>query len=446
MPFVVCHYIAVTGDESVLDEVISFVHSPPLEPHQQERYETPTITSQTATLYEHCRRALDHGFRTGVHGLPLMGCGDWNDGMNKVGEEGRGESVWVGWFLLVVLARFLPIMKHRGDTDQAADWQIRQAALRNAIETNAWDGEWYRRAYFAVETPLGSVQNDECQIDSLAQTWAVIAGGDPIRSRQAVEAVMDRLVEWKAKLVLLFTPPFNTSRLDPGYIKGYVPGIRENGGQYTHSASWLIQALTMLGDGNRAAQIFDLINPVNHATTRDQAALYQVEPYVICADVYGVPPHTGRGGWTWYTGSAAWFYRAAIEFILGFQLRGKQVQFSPRIPDAWDGFQFRFRNRTGEWLFKVVREGTVQPPSLVGSLRMTVESNSPIPLNESNSRSEILITIPRSHSHNSKTGTGTDPSLANSAADPQSSDRQNGLLADDHADGIGENVVGEVAQ
>jgi cyclic beta-1,2-glucan synthetase len=344
--------------------------------------------------------------------------------MNKVGEEGRGESVWVGWFLLVVLDHFLPILKRRGDADLAADWQIRQDALRNAIETNAWDGEWYRRAYFDDETPLGSSENDECQIDSLAQTWAVIAGGDSQRSRQAVESVMDRLVQWKAKLVLLFTPPFNTSALDPGYIKGYVPGIRENGGQYTHSANWLIQALTILGDGNRAAQIFDLINPINHATTREQMSLYQVEPYVISADVYGVPPHTGRGGWSWYTGSASWFYRAAIEFILGLHQIGNDVRFTPRIPDNWDGFQFRFRKGSKEWLFKIVREGSPQATQPTDSTPIKVDSDSTVSLDETTTGREILLTIPRSMSETSPvrpdtpSSPGSSPNRSSSVSDP----------------------------
>ena len=336
LPFVVCQYLAVTNDESILDQEISFLHSPPLEEHQQERYETPSVSSERANLYEHCRRTIEHGFRVGVHGIPLMGCGDWNDGMNKVGEEGRGESVWVGWFLLVVLDRFLPLMNRRGDVDRANDLQTRMTELRRALEAYAWDGEWYRRAYFDDETPLGSAQNEECQIDSIAQTWAVIAGADRERSRQAVESVMNRLVEWKAKLVMLFTPPFNQSRLDPGYIKGYVPGIRENGGQYTHSTTWLIQALTMLNDGNRAVRIFDLVNPVNHATSSDAVLQYQVEPYVVAADVYGVAPHTGRGGWTWYSGSAAWLYRYAIEFILGF-LSKSEIRYGSIPGSRGDG-------------------------------------------------------------------------------------------------------------
>ncbi|WP_010583409.1 GH36-type glycosyl hydrolase domain-containing protein [Schlesneria paludicola] len=380
MPFVVCHYLTVTGDHSILDQDASFLTSPLLEPHEQERYEIPSVSSQRASLYEHCRRAIERGFRLGVHGLPLMGCGDWNDGMNKVGEEGRGESVWVGWFLLVILDRFIPLMESRGDTDRADAWKHRSAELRNALEENAWDGEWYRRAYFDDGTPLGSAQNDECQIDSIAQTWSVIADADPARSRQAVESVMKRLVRWQEGLVLLFTPPFNTSSLDPGYIKGYVPGIRENGGQYTHSATWLIQALTLLNDGERAAKVFELVNPINHALTQDDVHRYQVEPYVVAADVYGVAPHVGRGGWTWYTGSASWLYRAAIEFILGFEQHGQSVRFSPKLPSNWDHFELSVRRDSKSWDFKITRLSDGAYEIRLGLDRTLFAPNEMIPL------------------------------------------------------------------
>lgn len=379
LPLVVCHYLDVTNDQSVLEEEVGYLHSPPLDEHQQERYDQPGISTQRSNIYEHCRRAIEHGFRVGAHGLPLMGCGDWNDGMNKVGEGGKGESVWVGWFLLVILDRFIPLMRQRGDTDRADALQNRAAMLRHDIEENAWDGEWYRRAYFDDGTPLGSAQNEECQIDSLAQTWSVMAGGDPRRSRQAMEAVMNRLVRWKDGLALLFTPPFNHSSLDPGYIKGYVPGIRENGGQYTHSTAWIIQALTLLNDGDRAMQVFDLVNPVHHALSQDAVLRYQVEPYVVAADVYGVAPHVGRGGWTWYTGSAAWLYRAAVEFVLGFQLRGDHVIFNPKVPANWQEFEFRFRRGDKCWTFRAINESNVTPPMTVSG-PMTFRAGAPIPL------------------------------------------------------------------
>jgi cyclic beta-1,2-glucan synthetase len=343
LPLAVAHYIAVTQDHSVLDEQVTFITSPPLDEQEQERYELPSVTSESAKLYEHCLRAIRRGFTVGPHALPLMGCGDWNDGMNKVGDEGRGESVWVGWFLLVLLSRFLPLMERRGDQAQADELRQRADQLRAALEQNAWDGNWYRRAYFDDGQPLGSATNDECQIDSIAQTWAVMAQAEPTRSRAAIEAVWERLVVLDEQLVLLFTPPFDKSTLDPGYIKGYLPGIRENGGQYTHPALWLIEALTLMGDGERAMQIFDLINPIHHAADPKGVQRYQVEPYVIAADVYGVQPHTGRGGWTWYTGSAAWTYRAALEFILGIRLRGDTFTLQPCVPSNWNSFELFFR-------------------------------------------------------------------------------------------------------
>jgi len=390
LPFVVCHYLDITNDQSVLDEEAGYLHSPPLDEHQQERYDQPGVSSQRSNIYEHCRRAIEHGFRVGAHGLPLMGCGDWNDGMNKVGEGGKGESVWVGWFLLVILDRFIPMMRQRGDTERADALQTRAVTLRRDIEENAWDGEWYRRAYFDDGTPLGSAQNDECQIDSLAQTWSVMAMGNPRRSRQAMEAVMDRLVRWKEGLALLFTPPFNHSSLDPGYIKGYVPGIRENGGQYTHSTAWIIQALTLLNDGDRAMQVFDLVNPVHHAMSQDAVLRYQVEPYVVAADVYGVAPHIGRGGWTWYTGSASWLYRAAIEFVLGFQLRGDHVIFNPKVPGSWQEFEFRFRHDDKCWTFKVINEANVPSPTAVSGPR-TFRAGDAIPLADLTSNEVITV-------------------------------------------------------
>jgi cellobiose phosphorylase len=287
-----------------------------------------------------------------------MGTGDWNDGMNKVGAEGKGESVWNGWFMLATLREFAGLAERRGDGARAAWCRERADALRVALEEHAWDGRWYRRAYFDDGTPLGSATNDECQIDSIAQSWAVISGGgDPERARQAMAAVEERLVRDADGLILLFTPPFDSGRLEPGYIKGYVPGIRENGGQYTHAATWVVLATALLGDGQRAVELFDLINPVRHASSPDGVERYKVEPYVVCADVYGAPPHTGRGGWTWYTGSASWLYRIGLEAILGFRLRGTRLELDPCVPRGWPRYEITYRHRSATYHVVVENSG-----------------------------------------------------------------------------------------
>jgi cellobiose phosphorylase len=350
LPLVVHHYVVTTGDTDLLDEVVPFIASPVLREGQEEEFNLPAVSAQTGTVYEHCVRALKYGYRLGPHGLPLMGTGDWNDGMNKVGVHGNGESVWNGWFFVSVLNAFAEVAERRSQSEDASWCRERAEQLRIALEANAWDGAWYRRAYFDDGTPLGSAQNDECQIDAIPQAWAVISGSaSPARTQSAMDAVQRRLVRTGEKLIQLFDPPFDKGALQPGYIKGYVPGIRENGGQYTHAATWVVLATAMQGRGDRATELWNLINPIYHATTAEEVQRYKVEPYVVCADVYGAAPHTARGGWTWYTGAASWLYRVAIERILGFQLRGDTVRFEPCIPLTWPGFLLTFRHRSATY-------------------------------------------------------------------------------------------------
>ena len=345
LPYVVQHYVLTTGDFGLLEEKVPFISSPVLREDQDEDFNKPEISEETATVYEHCIRALEHGLRLGHHGLPLMGTGDWNDGMNKVGAEGRGESVWNGWFFLTVLRSFAAICTSRDDVSRVEWCQKRAEALRVALEATAWDGAWYRRAYFDDGTPLGSSQNDECQIDAIPQAWSVISGvADRERASKAMDAVYERLVREGDGLIALFDPPFDAGSLQPGYIKGYVPGIRENGGQYTHAATWVVWATALLGDGDRAMKLWNLLSPISHGTTKDQVARYKVEPYAVSADVYGAPPHTGRGGWTWYTGSAGWMYRVALEVILGFRRHGQFLMFQPCVPVSWSDYEIIYRH------------------------------------------------------------------------------------------------------
>jgi cyclic beta-1,2-glucan synthetase len=348
------HYVKTTGDVSVLDEKVPFRKGLLLEPGEEERYGLYPLTSEEYTLYEHCRRALERGTTSGRHNLPLIGSGDWNDGMNRVGHQGQGESVWLGWFLYANLSGFAELCDQLGDRDQAEAYRKRASDLSQALSSNAWDGNWYLRAFYDDGTPLGSAQDRECQIDSIAQSWAVLSGaGDPHRIVQAMQSVAERLVRPEDKLLLLFTPPFDKTPRDPGYIKGYLPGIRENGGQYTHAAIWAIWAYAELGQGDYAESLFQMINPIYHAESREKADHYKVEPYVIAADVYSVPPHTGRGGWTWYSGSSGWMYRLGLEVILGLRQEGKFLVVDPCIPKSWTSYEISYRHDETSYQIRV---------------------------------------------------------------------------------------------
>ncbi len=356
LAYVTCRYVNCVADRGVLDEQIPFLEGRPVMPEEEAYYDLPSRSQESATLYDHCVRAIEHGLKFGEHGLPLIGSGDWNDGMNKVGNEGRGESVWLAFFLYDVLTQFAALAQAREDTTFAEHCLAEAKKLQKNIETNAWDGEWYRRAYFDNGEPLGSKTNPECQIDSLPQSWSVISrAGDPARSRQALEAVNARLVRRDAKLIELFTPPFDKSALNPGYIKGYIPGVRENGGQYTHGAIWTAMAFALEGEIDRAWELFALLNPIHHGATAEQIATYKVEPYVVAADIYAVVPHIGRGGWTWYTGSAGWMYRFLTETLLGVHLEGARLRITPRFPANWPSYKIHYRYRQTVYHITVTR-------------------------------------------------------------------------------------------
>ena len=369
LPYVTCRYVATVADTGVLDEKIGFLEARPVKPEEEAYYDLPNRTEETASLYHHCVLAIEHGLKFGAHGLPLMGCGDWNDGMNRVGNEGRGESVWLAFFLYDVLTQFSSVARQRGDIAFADRCVAQAQQLQANIEQHAWDGQWYRRAWFDNGEPLGSQTNPECQIDSLPQSWSVISGaGEPERSREAMESVDQRLVRRDAGLVQLFDPPFDKSKLKPGYIRGYIPGVRENGGQYTHGAIWTAMAFAMMGESERAWELFAMLNPVNHGATARQIATYKVEPYVVAADVYAVPPHTGRGGWTWYTGSAGWMYRLLVETLLGVNREGDQLRLEPHLPEAWPSYKIHYRFGQTVYHITITRLAADSPSS--GSLSL----------------------------------------------------------------------------
>jgi cellobiose phosphorylase len=330
----------------VLEEPVHFLEGHPVKAENDSYYDLPNRSDEDASLYQHCVRAILRGLNFGEHGLPLIGTGDWNDGMNMIGKQGKGESVWLGFLLYEVLMQFIRVARTHDDLPFVERCQNEANILRQNIEKNGWDGEWYLRAYFDDGLPLGSATNPECQIDSIAQSWSVLSGaGDANRSRMAMEAVDNRLVRWKQALIQLLDPPFDKSNLNPGYIKGYVPGVRENGGQYTHAAIWVAMAFAKLSDYRRAWKLLTIINPINHGGSQDGIAIYKVEPYVVAADVYALSPHIGRGGWTWYTGSAGWMYRLLMESLLGLSLEIDKLHIEPCLPADWETFKVHYRYR-----------------------------------------------------------------------------------------------------
>lgn len=354
LPFVTADYIEHSGDYSILEEVTPFLTDNDLGEEEDERYSIPQVSGEQGTVYEHCIRALKRGMKFGEHGLPLIGSGDWNDGFSRIGIKGKGESVWLGWFLITTLDRFARICDVHEDHSRAEDYRQRVQQLKESMESAGWDGGWYRRAYFDDGTPLGSARNSECQIDALAQSWSVISGeARTSRAKDAMAALENYLWKKEEGILLLLTPPFVRSEPDPGYIQGYVPGVRENGGQYTHGAIWSILAFSLLGEGNKAAELFSMLNPINHTRTPQEVARYKVEPYVMAADVYAIPPHTGRGGWTWYTGAAGWMYQAGLEGILGFHKQGEEFSLKPCIPDHWPSYEMEYQYKSSVYRIRV---------------------------------------------------------------------------------------------
>ncbi|WP_414451592.1 glucoamylase family protein [Burkholderia sp. 22PA0099] len=401
----IAHYVEVSGECAVLDVPVPFLDGRPLAPDEADAFFVPGVSDIGAPLFEHGARALEQGLdQFGAHGLPLIGTGDWNDGMNRVGEAGRGESVWLGWFLYATLIAYAPLARARGDTARAERWLTRAAALREALDQAGWDGAWYRRGYFDDGTPLGSSGRAECEIDAIAQSWSVLSdGAAPERARTAMASLDARLTRRDEGLALLFAPPFDrpasgrAAGTDPGYIDGYPPGIRENGGQYTHAAAWSVLAYAKLGDGERAAQLFAMLNPVSRSHTRSGANRYRLEPYVVAADVYSVAPHVGRGGWSWYTGSAGWLYRAGIEGLLGVRRQGSVLSIRPCLPRAWPGFDLTLRHGTAWYEIAVKRaeDEAVEGCGIVVDGEPLPAGQTTLRLADDGRRHDVLVTFGR---------------------------------------------------
>jgi cyclic beta-1,2-glucan synthetase len=393
LPYVVCHYLDLTGDASVLDERAPYLKMRLLNADEHEVYDLPQVSDMIEPVYDHCVRALRKACTFGEHGLPLMGSGDWNDGMNRVGIQGKGESVWLGWFLIITLRRFAERADDRGDHAVAEEFRGIATRYADAIEASGWDGKWYRRAYYDDGTPLGSNEDQSCKIDSIAQSWSIIShAGNPERTGIAMQSFNEHLVREDARLIMLLTPPFDNSPHDPGYIQGYLPGVRENGAQYTHAALWSIYATALQGDGNRAMELYRMTNPVTHALTPEDVKRYKVEPYVVAADVYTAEGHLGRGGWTWYTGSASWLYRVGLEAILGFTKRAESLEIDPCIPEDWKEFEIEYRHEDSTYRIFVRNPAGVQKG--VASVSVDGEPvTGPISLVSDGKAHEVVVTM-----------------------------------------------------